>query len=164
MDRSRSPRFRPGDRVSYQSQYNEHGERVDETLYGTVVRTDSSGVEVQFDGYETTDGIPDDSELLEHAPSSSTPTSANSYSDADVRAQSVWQAEVSKMKVAQLDELLSAKGVKPRGVKAEKAMEVAWRYTKEEIVEWRAQQEKLSPPGLLNTPRPHKKTLEDYFF
>ena len=64
---------------------------------------------------------------------STTPvSSANSYSDADVRAQSVWQAEVNKLKVAQLDELLSAKGVKPRGVKAEKATEVAWRYTKEE--------------------------------
>ena len=49
------------------------------------------------------------------------------------------------------------------GVKAEKAMEVAWRYTKEEIAEWRAQQEKLTPPALLSTPRPHKGTLEDYF-
>ena len=35
---------------------------------------------------------------------STTPvSSANSYSDADVRAQSVWQAEVNKLKVAQLD-------------------------------------------------------------
>ena len=58
---------------------------------------------------------------------STTPvSSAASYSDADVRAQSKWQAEVNKLKVAQLDELLSKKGVKPRGVKAEKAMEVAW--------------------------------------
>ena len=95
---------------------------------------------------------------------SSTPvSSASSYSDADGRAQSVWQAEVNKLKVAQLDELLSAKGVKPRGVKAEKAMEVAWRYTKEEIAEWRAQQETLTPPALLSTPRPPSKTLEDYF-
>ena len=31
----------------------------------------------------------------------STPvSSANSYSDADVRAQSVWQAEINKLKVA----------------------------------------------------------------
>ena len=62
---------------------------------------------------------------------STTPvSSAASYSDADVRAQSVWQAEVNKLKVAQLDELLSAKGVKPKGTKPEKAMEVAWRYTR----------------------------------
>ena len=95
---------------------------------------------------------------------STTPvSSAASYSDADVRAQSVWQAEVNKLKVAQLDELLSKKGVKPRGVKAEKAMEVAWRYTREEIAEWRAQQETLTPPALLSTPRPPSKTLEDYF-
>ena len=56
-------RFQPGDRVRYESQYNEHGERADETLYGTVVRTDSGGVEVQFDGYDGTDGIEDDSLL-----------------------------------------------------------------------------------------------------
>ena len=81
---------------------------------------------------------------------STTPVSSTaSYSDADVRAQSVWQAEVNKLKVAQLDELLNAKGVKPRGVKAEKAMEVAWRYTKEEITEWRAKQETLTPPAIL---------------
>ena len=96
---------------------------------------------------------------------STTPvSSAASYSDADVRAQSVWQAEVNKLKVAQLDELLNAKGVKPKGTKPEKAMEVAWRYTKEEIAEWRAkQQEVLPPPALLSTPRPPSKTLEDYF-
>ena len=94
---------------------------------------------------------------------STTPVSSASYSDADVRAQSVWQAEVNKLKVAQLDELLNAKGVKPRGVKAEKAMEVAWRYTKEEIAEWRAQQEKLTPPALLNPPRPSQPTLDNYF-
>ena len=95
---------------------------------------------------------------------STTPvSSAISYSDADVRAQSVWQAEVNKMKVAQLDELLRAKGVKPRGVTAEKAMEVAWRYTKEEIADWRAQQEELTPPALLSTPRSSQPTLENYF-
>ena len=95
---------------------------------------------------------------------STTPvSSANSYSDSDVRAQSVWQAEVHKLKVAQLDELLNAKGVKPKGVKAEKAMEVAWRYTKEEITEWRAKQETLTPPALLSTPRPNKRTLDNYF-
>ena len=42
---------------------------------------------------------------------STTPvSSANSYSDADVRAQSVWQVEVNRFKVSQLDELLRAKG------------------------------------------------------
>ena len=96
---------------------------------------------------------------------STTPvSSANSYSDADVRAQSVWQAEVNKLKVAQLDELLSAKGVKPKGIKAEKAVEVAWRYTKDEIADWRTkQQEVLPPPALLSTPRRSQPTLTDFF-
>ena len=98
------------------------------------------------------------------ASGSTTPTPAGSYSHADVRARTAWQAEVNKLKVAQLDELLSKKGVKPRGVKAEKAMEVAWRYTKKEIADWRAkQQETLTPPALLSTPRTPSKTLEDYF-
>ena len=80
---------------------------------------------------------------------STTPvSSANSYSDADVRAQSVWQVEVNRFKVAQLDELLRAKGVKPKGV---------------EITEWRAQQETLTPPALLSTPRPSQPTLDTYF-
>ena len=92
---------------------------------------------------------------------STTPVSpAASYSDADVRAQSVWQAEVNKLKVAQLDELLNAKGVKPKGTKPEKA----WRYTKDEIADWRAkQQEVLPPPALLSTPRRSQPTLTDFF-
>ena len=95
---------------------------------------------------------------------STTPvSSAASYSDADVRAQSLWQAEVNKLKVAQLDGLLNAKGVKPKGIKAEKAMEVAWRYTKDEIADWRAQQEVLPPPALLSTPRRSQPTLRDFF-
>ena len=95
---------------------------------------------------------------------STTPvSSAASYSDSDARAQSEWQAEVNKLKVAQLDELLNAKGVTPKGLKAEKAMEVAWRYTKEEIAEWRAKQEELTPPAMLNTPRPSQPTLGNYF-
>ena len=85
------------------------------------------------------------------ASGSTTPTSAGSYSDADVRAQGVWQAEINQMKVAQLDKVLSKKGVKPRGVKAEKAMEVAWRYTKEE------------PPALLSASHPSQPTLTDLY-
>ena len=43
-------------------------------------------------------------------------------------------------------------------------MEVAWRYTKEEIAEWRAkQQEVLPPPALLSTPRRSQPTLTDFF-
>ena len=56
---------------------------------------------------------------------STTPVSSASYSDADMRAQSVWQADVNRLKVAQLDELLRRKGIKPKGVKAENSM--VWR-------------------------------------
>ena len=98
------------------------------------------------------------------ASGSTTPTSAGSYSDADVRRQGFRQAEVNKMKVAPLDELLRRKGVKPSSrLKAEKAIEVSWHYTKEEIAEWRAQQETLTPPALLSTPRPGQPTLDTYF-
>ena len=49
---------------------------------------------------------------------STTPvSSANSYSDAEVRSQSVWQAEANQFKVAQLDDLLRAEGVQPGGNK-----------------------------------------------
>ena len=77
----------------------------------------------------------------------------------------MWQAELNKLKVAELDELLSAKGVTPRGLKAEKAMEVAWRYTKEEIAAWRAKQEEVTPPALLNAPsqRPSQPTQYNSF-
>ena len=75
---------------------------------------------------------------------STTPTSAGSYSDAQVREQSVWQAEASKLKVAQLDELLRRKGIKPKGVKAEKAMEVAW-HTWEAVSRDRGAHDSLTP-------------------
>ena len=94
---------------------------------------------------------------------STTPVSSTaSYSDADVRAQSVWQADVHKLKVAQLDELLNAKGVKPKGTKPEKAMEVAWRYTTEEIAEWRTKRQEVTTPALLNA-SPRQPTLADFF-
>ncbi len=96
---------------------------------------------------------------------SGTPTpisSKDSYSTAEVRQQSVWQAELNKLKVAQLGELLRANGVKPRCVQADKAMEVAWCYTKEEIAAWRARQEDVTPPALLNAPSPSQPTLHDF--
>ena len=95
--------------------------------------------------------------------SDSAPSSNASYSDKDVRCQSEWQAEVNKLKVTQLDELLQAKGVKPRGMKAVKAMEVAWRYTREEIAAWEASQSQPPPPpALLSEPTPRRPTLLDY--
>ena len=62
-----------------------------------------------------------------------------------------------------LDELLAAKNVKASGFKAEKAMEVAWHYTKEEIAAWRAKQEEVTPPALLSAPSPSQPTLHNSF-
>ena len=64
-------------------------------------------------------------------------------------------------KVAELDELLSAKGKSVKGRKEQKAMEVAWCYTKEEIATWRRQRQDLEPPALLVNNR--AKTLDEFF-
>ena len=45
-------------------------------------------------------------------------------------------------------------------------MEVAWRYPKEELAAWQAEQETPPPPpALLNQPdpRPNQPTLHDFF-
>ena len=38
-------------------------------------------------------------------------------------------------------------------------MEVAWRYTKEEIAAWRAKQEEVPPPALLSAPSPSQPII-----
>ena len=94
-------------------------------------------------------------------PDGSTPSSAGSYTTADVHSQTSWQAEVSKLKVAQLDELLTKKGVTSKGLKPEKAEMVAWYYTREEINTWRRQQAAARPPpaGVESG----QKRMEDFF-
>ena len=92
-------------------------------------------------------------------------SSAGSYTVADVQSQTGWQAECSKLKVAQLDELLSNKGVKPRGLKAEKAERVAWLYTRQEIQAWRAAQEppRQAPANLVQGRPQGQRSILDYF-
>ncbi len=48
-----------------------------------------------------------------------------------------------------------------KGVKAEKALEVAWRYTKEELKAWQATQEPTLPPPALLADR-SQRTLHDF--
>ena len=72
--------------------------------------------------------------------------SPGSYSIADVRQQTQWQAEMYKFKVSQLNELLRKKGIATKGVKAAKAEAVAWHYTRAEIHEWEKTKEKERPP------------------
>ena len=94
----------------------------------------------------------------------SAPSSSGSYSDADMRDMAEWQSEVTKtFKVAELDELLSAKGKSVKGKQAQKAMEVAWCYTKEEIATWRRQKQDFEPPALLVNRDNRAKTLDEFF-
>ena len=76
-----------------------------------------------------------------------------------------WQVEVTKtLKVAELDELLALKSKKVKGMKAQKAMEVAWCYTKEEIAEWRRQRKTTEPPALMvnRSSGSRKRTLDEF--
>ena len=82
----------------------------------------------------------------------------------DLRDILQWQVEVTKtFKVAALDELLNAKGKSVKGRKEQKAMEVAWCYTKEEIATWRRQRQDLEPPALLVNRDNRAKTLDEFF-
>ena len=65
--------------------------------------------------------------------------------------------EVSKLKVAQLDELLRMKNVTPKGLKAEKAEMVAWHYTHT----WRQQQAAARPPPA--EIESGQRRIEDFF-
>ena len=81
----------------------------------------------------------------------------------DLRELMQWQVEVMKIfKVSELDELLNKKGKIVKGRKEQKAMEVAWCYTKEEIATWRRQRQDLEPPALLVN-RERVTTLDEFF-
>ena len=81
-----------------------------------------------------------------------------------MRDMAEWQVEVTKtLKVAELDELLRAKGKKVKGMKAQKAMEVAWCYTKEEIAEWRRERQVTEPPAMMRNRSSRQQTLDDFF-
>ena len=81
----------------------------------------------------------------------------------DLREIMQWQVEVMKtFKVAELDELLSAKSKSVKGRKEQKAMEVAWCYTKEEIATWRRQRQAIEPPALLVNRDNRAKTLDEF--
>ena len=75
-----------------------------------------------------------------------------------------WQVEVMKtFRVSELDELLRAKGKKVKDMGVQKAMEVAWVYTKEEIAEWRRQRKTTEPPALMVNRASRQPTLDDFF-
>ena len=94
----------------------------------------------------------------------SAPSSSGSYSDVDMRDMAEWQVEVTKtLTVAELDELLALKSKKVKGMKAQKAMEVAWCYTKEEIAEWRRERKTIEPAALMRNRDSRQPTLDDFY-
>ena len=93
----------------------------------------------------------------------SAPSSSGSYSDVDMRDMAEWQVEVTRtFKVAELDELLRVKSKKVKGMKAQKAMEVAWCYTKEEIAEWRRERKTIEPAAMMVNRRNRQTKLDEF--
>ena len=73
---------------------------------------------------------------------SSTPTSAGSYTEAEMVAKLGVAADSSDyFKVKEISELLRSKGVKPRGKKAQKCKQVALVCTAEEVQAFRQEKE-----------------------
>ena len=75
-----------------------------------------------------------------------------------------WQVKISKtFKVSELQELLRAKNKSVKGMKAQKAMEVAWCYTKEEIADWRRKRRTPEPPALMVNRNTRQKSISEFF-
>ena len=76
------------------------------------------------------------------ASGSSTPTSAGSYTEADMIAKLSTAADASDyLRVKEINALLLTKGVKPRGKKAQKCKQVALVCTAEEVQAFRQEKE-----------------------
>lgn len=85
---------------------------------------------------------------------SNTPSSNRSYSDMEVSqlmndGQKHFKKVLQTFKVAQLDQLLKAKGNTCKGRKEDKAMQVAWTYTPQEIEAWQAAQNPITLPAIM---------------
>ena len=87
---------------------------------------------------------------------SSTPTSAGSYTEAEMAAKLGVAADCSDyFKVKQISELLRSKDVKPRGKKAQKCKQVALVCTAEEAQAFRQEKEAKALAALV--PKKHKR-------
>ena len=97
----------------------------------------------------------------------SSPPSSNSHSDAEVAAivrnASGHFCDIMKsFKVAQLDTMLAVKGRAGRGTKADKALDVSWCYTPEEIKEYKSQSRLQGMPAILNS-EPGQASITTFF-
>ena len=76
------------------------------------------------------------------ASGSTTPTSAGSYTEAEMVSKLAVAADSSDyFKVKEINELLHRKGVKPRGKKAQKCKRIALACTAKEVQDFRAEKE-----------------------
>ena len=88
----------------------------------------------------------------------SSPSSSNrSHSDAEVSAIVSNAGDhfcdiMKSFKVTNLDALLAAKGKAAKGTKADKAFDVSWCYTREEIYEYKSKSRLQGMPAILNSP------------
>ena len=83
---------------------------------------------------------------------STTPTSAGSYTEADMVAKLSTAADAfDHFKVKEINALLLTKGVTPRGKKAQKCKQVALACSADEVQAFRAEKEAetLAPPSPL---------------
>ena len=87
---------------------------------------------------------------------SSTPTSAGSYTEAEMVTKLGAAADSSDyFKVKEISELLRSKGVKPRGKKAQKCKQVALVCTADEVQAFRQEKEAKALAALV--PKKHKR-------
>ena len=100
----------------------------------------------------------------------SSPSSSNrSHSDAEVSAivrdASGHFCDIMKsFKVAELNAMLAAKGKVAKGTKADKAMDVSWCYTPEEIKGHKSQSRLQGMPAILNSERePGQPAITTFF-
>ena len=100
----------------------------------------------------------------------SSPSSSNrSHSDQEVAAivrnASDHYCDIMKsFKVADLNAMLAVKGRAGRGTKADKAMDVSWCYTPEEIKEFKSKSRLQGMPAILTSERePGQSTITTFF-
>ena len=99
----------------------------------------------------------------------SSPASSRSHTDQEV-AEIVRDASghfcdiMKSFKVAQLDTMLAVKGKAGRGTKADKALDVSWCYTPEEIKEYKNKSRLEGMPAIMQGERePGQASITAFF-
>ena len=72
------------------------------------------------------------------------------------KGQEHFKYGLKTFKVAELDKLLTEKKKPTTGQKADKAMAVAWIYTRQEIEQWKERQRTVTTPAIMRQPNLHQ--------